>query len=251
MSGFRLEAAGHTDIGLKRKQNEDALLMQQWIASEQQRFSCSLTTDVDAAPVVFLAADGIGGEDAGNVASRIAVETFRTALPNTPEAIVETATSARDAMREFAKINGRGERMGTTVAGLCVAESGLLAFSAGDCFVGRLSGRYCQPIVGSYEFLSNTSEVHQFIGAAANDSPMVAVQPLGQVVGRFVLLTDGVSRYVAPDLFDELVGMDNHPSSAVERVANAVMNAGAGDNFTIICVDVIPISDSKPHPGGD
>lgn len=250
MTAVRVSAAGLTDIGLKRTRNEDALLIEQWIASEQRRFSCAVTLDLGEKPVLFMAADGIGGEDAGNIASRIAVETFKSACPDTAEAIVVAANSARDAMREFARQNSYGERMGTTVAGLCVASSGLLTFSAGDCFVGRLSGRYCQPIVGSYEFSSQSSEVRQFIGVTADDSAMVAVQPLGQVVGRFVLLTDGVSRYVKPDLFDELVATDA-PSMAVERVATAVTNAGAGDNFTIVCVDVVPISEADPSSSGD
>lgn len=251
MSVFRLEAAGLTDVGLKRKRNEDALLIEQWIAAEQQRFSCAVTLELSETPILFTVADGIGGEIAGNVASRIAVETFKANRPDTVEAVRSAAVAARDAMCEFAKRNGYGDRMGTTVAGLCVATSGLLAFSAGDCFVGRLSGRYCQPVVGSYEFSSQSSEVHQFIGIAAVDDAMADVQQLDHVAGRFVLLTDGVSRYVAPDLFDDLVGADNAPSVAVERVADAVSGAGAGDNFTIICVDVIPIPDKESNSGGD
>lgn len=62
---FKLTAACKTDVGRQREHNEDAVFMQ---IAEQGETG------------LFLVADGMGGHQAGEVASRIVVETVRDAL---------------------------------------------------------------------------------------------------------------------------------------------------------------------------
>lgn len=64
---LRLTAAGKTDIGLQREQNEDA-------------FHIQLMDDSHPASGVFIVSDGMGGYHAGEVASQLAVETIRDDL---------------------------------------------------------------------------------------------------------------------------------------------------------------------------
>ena len=64
---LRLNAAAKTDPGLQREGNEDA-------------FSCQVADEPRRATGLFIVADGMGGYHAGEVASRLAVETIRDAL---------------------------------------------------------------------------------------------------------------------------------------------------------------------------
>ncbi len=64
---LRLIAAGKTDVGLQREQNEDA-------------FHTQLMDDAHPASGVFIVSDGMGGYHAGEVASQLAVETIRDDL---------------------------------------------------------------------------------------------------------------------------------------------------------------------------
>ena len=65
-----LEAAGLTDVGQKRKINEDSLL-------------------IDKKLGLLIVADGMGGHDAGEVASSLAVNSIRNSLGNTGADLTE------------------------------------------------------------------------------------------------------------------------------------------------------------------
>lgn len=64
---LRLTAAGKTDIGQQREQNEDA-------------FYTQMMDDAHPASGIFIVSDGMGGYHAGEVASQLAVETIRDDL---------------------------------------------------------------------------------------------------------------------------------------------------------------------------
>ena len=77
-NAMNVRAAGKTDIGLKRKRNEDSLL---------------LAPDLG----LYVIADGMGGHRAGEVASRMAVETiadyWRQMRSNKPPAFLSPLTA--------------------------------------------------------------------------------------------------------------------------------------------------------------
>src|SRR4051812_17551565 len=77
----RLKWSGRTDIGKVRKNNEDAFLGLQFDASEVRHLGSmgdALTTHAD---FVFAVSDGMGGANAGEYASRIAVDKITHLLP--------------------------------------------------------------------------------------------------------------------------------------------------------------------------
>ncbi len=88
---LRLMAAGKTDIGLQREQNEDA-------------FYTQIMDDGHPASGVFIVSDGMGGYHAGEVASKLAVETIRDDL---------TAIFASASDQTTVKLNNRRGRKRT------------------------------------------------------------------------------------------------------------------------------------------
>ncbi|QLA14668.1 PP2C family protein-serine/threonine phosphatase [Desulfolutivibrio sulfoxidireducens] len=132
---MRLEAAGVTDKGLIRDNNEDAFL-------------------VDTASGLFFVADGMGGLDAGEVASALALETVARRLFRGSEAPteehppfdapwwrgcadrLERAVSeanlaiVAESRSRFGPSGGSG--MGTTLVGLSVCGEGFVVANVGD-----------------------------------------------------------------------------------------------------------------------
>ena len=115
---MRIISSGRTDIGLKRKNNEDAYL---------ERLDLG----------VFAVADGIGGSAAGEIASGIFVETARDVFERGFYSDTETSTQIQEVFRqanerillnteEYPDHRGMG----------CTAE--LIAFRGGRFFIGHI-----------------------------------------------------------------------------------------------------------------
>ena len=124
-SHFVLEAASCTDSGLVRAFNED-----------------SLALDADAGLLVL--ADGMGGYQAGDVASQLAtgiiLEQVRAAQPHSGAAVVvrEAVRKANSAIYEAARSDARYHGMGTTLVLLLVREGRAVIGHVGDSRLYRL-----------------------------------------------------------------------------------------------------------------
>lgn len=100
-----------SDVGRQRTGNEDNLFVQ--------------------APL-FVLADGMGGAQAGEVASEIAIEAFRSALPDTEGGLVETIEQANARVHEQAESVPEYHGMGTTCTVAYVAEDEVVIAHVGD-----------------------------------------------------------------------------------------------------------------------
>lgn len=124
MKRVEVQAAAATDVGLVREANEDAFLV---------------------APPVFVVADGMGGHDAGDVASRIVVEEFERLARDGydaargAEAIAETLLAAQLRIREYdAAQHAAG--IPTSGAGTTAVVALLVEQDAGAASDGATSG---------------------------------------------------------------------------------------------------------------
>ncbi len=81
MQATSLEWSGHSDRGKVRRNNEDAFLCLQFDARETRYLGKTGQDSLDAQDYVFAVSDGMGGANAGEFASRIAVEKITRLLP--------------------------------------------------------------------------------------------------------------------------------------------------------------------------
>src|SRR5665213_862760 len=103
-----------TDTGRQRRANEDSML---------------------ARAPLFVVADGMGGAQAGEVASRIAVECFQPGLPDASEpelALAALARSANAHIHELSHTNAEQAGMGTTLTAVYVGEDHVAIAHVGD-----------------------------------------------------------------------------------------------------------------------
>jgi serine/threonine protein phosphatase PrpC len=226
-----------TDCGPFRRLNEDALL---------------------AYPPLFVVADGMGGHDAGEVASRIAVEEAGQ-LAGRPEVtaddvhVIVRAISAR--VRD---VIADGRTVGTTFAGVGLARhdggSYWLVFNIGDSRVYRYAdGALTQisidhsvvqelvdrGVIGAAEALHHPDRhvITRAIGTGPDPDPDYWLLPVGPA-DRMLVCTDGLTDELADHEIAELLASSPDPQVAAERLVDAAVERGGRDNVTAVVVDV-------------
>ncbi len=225
-----------TDVGRVRDHNEDAFL-------------------VDDRLGLFAVADGMGGHQAGEVASATALEALRAAVTS-GAGIRDAVTSANDAVYEKSTTDERLRGMGTTLtAGTLAAGDTLLLGHVGDSrgyllrdhHLGRLTTDHSlvEELIQAGELTEEQAESdprRSMITRALGIEPEVDVDlyPVQVVSGdRLLLCSDGLTGMVGEDRIEAVLTEEPDPNVAARRLIDAA-NAGGGiDNITVLVVDVV------------
>jgi serine/threonine protein phosphatase PrpC len=229
-----LAAHGVTHTG-RRPTNEDSLL-------------------VDPTRGLFVVADGMGGHNAGEVASDLAVKTvaefFRDGGAPSPSRLDQAIQSANDQI--LAKAAGQSDYagMGTTVVVALVDNDRAFFANVGDSRAYVWHDGVVTRITRDDSWLSAAME--------GGETPNVDHHPMRHVLTKVVglrpelqpsvaefdfhhgdvllLCTDGVHGSVTDAALAEMLGSDHAVKEIAERVVGAAMARGATDNVTAIVV---------------
>lgn len=246
------DAATATDRGLVRAENQDA-----FVCAAEAGFLC--------------VADGMGGGEGGALASRWTCDALAEAWADTegqPLAARETRLgealqSVNGRIRAHARRQGF-RAMGTTVAALLHApEEGARAriFHVGDTRIyrfrhGRLDALTRDHTVGSeLGAAMAVARLDQAKALQARSNPLTHV--LTRAVGtelrarpewktvdlqrgdRLLICSDGVHDMLSDAEIAAFLKGASSPRAAVARIEAGVRRAGAGDNYTLVCADVV------------
>jgi serine/threonine protein phosphatase PrpC len=238
---MRFECVSRTDVGLRRKINEDSVF-------------------ADSERGLWAVADGMGGHEAGEVASNMVTDALRC-LPvvNDIDELMERAAEAlrqvNSDLIELARSGGRqGQTIGTTVVGLAIADGSFRCFWLGDSRAYRLRDGQITRLSRDHSLVQNLvdagmikpeeAETHadaslitRAIGAAETIDPDI-VSGDAQPGDRFLLTSDGLTRVVRDDeLAAELER--GPPAQAADRLIETVLARGAPDNVSLIIVRLL------------
>ncbi|MFZ9396333.1 MAG: PP2C family protein-serine/threonine phosphatase [Erythrobacter sp.] len=237
---MRFHSASTTHVGLKRKINEDNLL---------DRSEHSL----------WVVADGMGGHEAGEVASAKLVE----ALANLP-ADGSPETAAKEAERlvqgvnrdllELAQGSLTPRTIGSTVVVLAIRAGEYRCLWAGDSRCYLVRDRQITQLTHDHSLVDDLvrSGMIKPEEAAHHPDANVITRAVGAtrelrvdcVAGEvragdhFLLASDGVTRVIENAELGELV-ISRNPVQAVEEIQSIVLSRGAPDNLTCIIVRVL------------
>jgi PPM family protein phosphatase len=253
MSRVELHHGAATDVGRLRETNEDAYLV---------------------APPVFVVADGMGGHENGDVASRIVVEEFAQLADqgydpdHGREAIAATLEAGQRRIAEYAA-PGAGPRRtpGTTVfAALLVEDDGAPAWllaNLGDSRIYAVAGGKLRQVSTDHSVVQELVDSGQISAAAAQTHPErhVITRALGgprleeadyflltmAEAERLLLCTDGVSGLVDDDRIAAILTENPDPRDAADRLVAAALDAGGDDNATAVVVDVVGLAPDQPY----
>ena len=262
MTRVELHYGAATDVGQVREVNEDSYL---------------------AAPPLFVVADGMGGHDGGDVASRIVVEEFARLAEEGydprrgAEAVAETLAACHDRITAYAeeqsRRTGRDFQAGTTAVvallvedeqddGTTATPKWLLA-NLGDSRIYRF-------VDGELEQVSvDHSLVQELVDEGSISQAEMAFHPARHVVTRalggpepvdadyfllplpnaerLVLCSDGITEMIDDDAVAAILGEATDPRDAADRLVAEAVRAGGRDNATAVVVDVMGLETERAY----
>ncbi len=244
-----LDVAVQTDIGRKRKRNEDYYELH---IPEQG-------TPQHAYGALFVVADGMGGMGGGDAASQTAVRVlfehyYAERSPNISAlaALKAALEAANVAVRQKAREMNL-PRIGSTAAGVLLLPTGeALIFNVGDARVYRVRQSFIEQLSHDQSVLQHQIDagvisaeqarqarnvnVTAFLGQSA---PLEAVHRKVQVQPGdvFVLCSDGLWDLVTPHEMLRIV--DQYPAEqATRRLIELALKRGAPDNVTVLVLRI-------------
>ena len=245
-----------THAGKVRPNNEDSLLLPDGLIGEGNMIApaCRAYT---GARLLFMVADGIGGHEKGEWASRTVLEVFREQAASLEALadIFDTIQTAHRRLNLMARQDFHSLGLGTTVTGMLFLDERTLVFSCGDSRLYRRDGdaferltrdhTLVQDLVDSGQLPEDGMRTHPckniltsaVMGNLKDAPPEIFSQEIGVTAGqRFLLCTDGVWECMT---MDEMKACFEESSleSIVETLYKKIMTSGARDNFTMLALE--------------
>ncbi|MBE2221537.1 MAG: serine/threonine-protein phosphatase [Anaerolineae bacterium] len=245
MSNYDARLVGAvTDKGSYREENEDAL----WQPDR--------TSPVHLG-ALYIVADGVGGQEHGGIAARMAVAVLSDAFyrareqgQDIPQALKIGISEANQAVFDEAQLSGL--RMGATVVTAVHHEGILYIAHVGDSRAYLISGQKLKPLTRDDSLVQKQLDAgvitpaeaaqHQFRNLVTQvlgnridiEIHLAEPQPFAEA-DTLLLCTDGLSGVVAPEAIYDIVA--NHSATkAAEKLVKAAKEAGSQDNITAVVV---------------
>lgn len=254
-----IESAGITDVGMKREGNEDSYLV-----DDDSRF--------------YIVADGMGGHQAGEVASALVIDTMQDYMKRFEEdgnaeelddidetlskpanRILASIQLANKAVHDIASSKETYSGMGSTVAAAMFTEDALIIANVGDSPVYLVHN-------GSIEMLS---VIHNVITEQMAINPEAA-KTIGLQYRNLLTRGMGIKPTVEPDVCEiqyftgdmviissdgltdkvneeEILEVANRepPDKACKKLVDLANKRGGEDNITVIILKVLSVKDGK------
>lgn len=243
----RLAVAARTDRGRRRELNEDALF---------------------AADPCFLVADGMGGHELGDAASKAAISAFTERFTAPGEASLQSVDAAIDDARvrvnAVAAQTQRGA--GCTLSGaIRVMHEGVphwYVLNVGDSRVYLQRGNLLQQLTIDHSLRSERLSAGDNLGAQTprniitralgsdDDRHDAWLLPL-ETGSRLLVCTDGLTSEVTDDQLQAVLAAGGRSDSVVEKLLCRALDGGGRDNVSIVLVDVLSGGVEMPFADSD
>ncbi len=227
--------AALTDVGQVRTHNEDSVV---------------------ASPPLFVVADGLGGHEAGEVASSIAVETLRDTAPKRADAKA-LGRAVRAANREVIRAAREGfgkSGMGTTITAAVVEGGHIAVAHVGDSRAYLLHGGVLQRVTADHSMVADMVRRGQITEEESRIHPhrSVITRALGTDPNmyadtydvdassgdRLLLASDGLTGMLTDTEIASLLTENRDPQVAAQSLIDAANDVGGYDNISVVVVDI-------------
>ncbi len=246
---FALRYAVRSDVGLLREGNEDSAY---------------------AGPHLLAVADGMGGYEAGEVASAAVISTVapldQTAMPESEliDALAAAVTSAKQTLRRIVDSDPAVGSMGTTLtamlwaggsAAIChIGDSRAYLVRDGDLYQITRDHTFVQALIDQGRIRPEEASTHpqrslllRALDGRTDADPDLSMLD-AQVGDRYLICSDGLPVAVADEQILQALVAAPEPADAVLTLIDLAIRGGAPDNVTCIVADVIDPDQSGIAP---
>ena len=240
---MKLAWGASSHVGMVRQQNEDAFV---------------------AESNVFAVADGMGGHNAGEVASALAVEGLRRAAAagfSAAEGLIAAINTTNATIHEASGGLSEQRGMGTTLTALVPlpATDGepqrVVVANVGDSRIYLWRGNELKQVSADHSYVQELLSEGLITAAEARIHPRrnIVTRALGiegdvnadswvlpMVVGdRYVLCSDGLVDEVDDAEIAAILRASTNPQVAADHLVQVANNHGGRDNTTVVVVDIL------------
>ncbi len=253
--------ASHTDIGMKRKINQDS-----HITKKYSKKTC-----------LCVVCDGMGGAKGGEQASKLASKAFvnymdhfleeyignkdkQVTAPEIKKALLYALDLANDEVYRYSRGHLGMKGMGTTIVAALIIDKTIFALNVGDSRVYCLKGNKIKQITKDHSYVQYLIDIGHITEEEAQSSPNknIITRAVGTerkvegdiyketvTDGTFVLLcTDGLSNFVDTDTMCDIVSNDYNARGLDEiglgirarKLVDTANDNGGSDNITAVLV---------------
>lgn len=240
-----MQAIALSDTGKVRENNQDSVYISEGA--------------IGALPDLFMVADGMGGEQAGDYCSRSLIERILKQVEESrggePVRILRAAIELanRELYRESiydASLSG----MGSTLVAAMIENDTLYVFNVGDSRLYLLNGKlrqitrdhsFVEEMVsagrmqrGSLDYLRNKNIITRAVGIGMTIDPDVFEIPL-EKGSKILLCTDGLTNMLSDSRIEETILHADGLRDAAEKLIDGANREGGVDNISVVLVDTL------------
>ncbi len=237
--------AGKTDKGLKRNNNEDALfyqLINGW--------------------GVYIVADGMGGHSAGEIASKLAVETISNILKsdlteshegcNVIEVLIKAVKIANEKIYEKSNSETEFAGMGTTLSSVLTNKNVLVIAHVGDSRIYLLRGEELIQLTSDHSYVAELLKNGVITKEEAKTHPKknYIYRNLGYELDieidtscnqylegdKILICSDGLSNQIDDYEIKQILLENTDPQASIDKLIDLVIKRGGYDNITAVVV---------------
>lgn len=239
-----------TDMGRVRENNED----------KHEFFIPVDDQELAAKGRIFVVCDGMGGAEAGQVASELTCKTFidvyRSHLGDTEAAIRGAIQASNRYTHEVQLLDRKKRGMGTTLSAVVLVQDKAYIGQVGDSRVYLLRDGMVEQVTTDHTWVEETvragvmsreeaeaSQYRHVITRAIGPEPEVDPDVFRvdiQTGDIFMLCSDGVTNHVSDAEIGRILH-ENSPSEAAWKIVGAALVGGGSDNATCVVVQVTEV----------
>lgn len=233
------KSAGDSHIGMVRKVNEDAYL------------------DFDQIGL-WAVADGMGGHEAGDVASKIIVDTLREISPPTDmdnflASVKSALNQAHRRIRDESARHYHHRTIGSTVVVLVIHKDRVACIWVGDSRIYRMRDSRLQQLTRDHSHVQDLVDQGLLAAEKANEHPLsnVITRAIGssdklaidveiftvQAGDVFLLCSDGLTKMVDDEKLSRALALYDSEQT-VNTLIQMALTQGASDNVTTVVVNI-------------
>ena len=230
-------------------ENEDRILINDTIVSAGT-FEAKCDSNLK-----ICVADGVGGNNAGAIASSFVCESLKTIVPSGKNDLVDINSQLLTKSTENANYNG----MATTLSGICISDEKASSFHIGNTRIYVFQGNYIKQITEdhtSVNWLVKTGKLskkeaetydrrNEITACFGGGNPALinylVFEESNEALSnakRIILTSDGVHEYVSVDELEDVLNNEAlEPISMCKEIINLAKAIGSTDDKSIVIID--------------